>query len=32
MESGHFAKSGRFQQLEEQALVYAFVLRCLGKA
>eukprot|EP01134_Creolimax_fragrantissima_P000526 CFRG0526T1 len=29
MESGHFAKSGRFQMLEEKSLMYAFVLKCL---
>ncbi|KNC75041.1 hypothetical protein SARC_12425 [Sphaeroforma arctica JP610] len=29
MESGHFAKSGRFQMLEEKALLFAFVLECL---
>lgn len=32
LESGHFAKSGRFQRLEEQALVFAFVLKCHGLA
>ncbi|MEM1039773.1 MAG: S9 family peptidase [Pseudomonadota bacterium] len=32
MGSGHFGKTGRFAYLEEVGLVYAFALKCAGKA
>jgi oligopeptidase B len=31
MDAGHGGASGRFKQLEEIALVYAFALMCVGR-
>jgi oligopeptidase B len=32
MDAGHGGKSGRYESLKEIALVYAFMLDCLGMA
>ncbi|KAH7293575.1 hypothetical protein KP509_28G031500 [Ceratopteris richardii] len=31
MGAGHFSKSGRFDKLEETALTYAFILKCVSR-
>ncbi|KMZ64238.1 putative Oligopeptidase B, partial [Zostera marina] len=28
--AGHFSKSGRFEKLQEDAFIYAFILKALG--